>query len=427
MKLSPLTSGGIVVILTIVAAGLSLDRLWPGFFALPGTSGSSLSVSPEPTETPAPTPTPFVFQPDPKLQHLVDQHIATLKTAGVDPTQQSLWLESNQGTIGEYQGKTRFPAASLTKLATTLTALKSWPPDYRFFTRVSTTGTIVNGVLEGDLIIQGGGDPLYIWESGIQLGNQINQLGIQTVTGRLIIQGVFMMNFERDPMIAGNLLRQSLHADLWSGETYQQYQTLPAGTPEPKVTIQGEVVPMNTIPTGSQTLVEQSSLPLVNLLKQMNNYSNNLMAQLFADLLGGAPRLTETVVQAQVPPEEVTFSNGSGLGHENQISGRGTCQILKTIGEVLAPYNLGLSDVMPISQVDPGTLDYRNLPPGVTAKTGTLWDVSTLAGVISTSDRPATQLSPENPLCFAIFNRGENIDLFYTSQENLVTQLKSQL
>lgn len=236
------------------------------------------------------------------------------------------------------------------------------------------------------------------------------------------------MNFERDPAIGGTLLRQALNADLWSGEADQQYQTLPTGTPKPNLTIEGEVVVATDLPVGTQLLIEQPSLTLVQLLKQMNNYSNNIMAQLFADLLGGSSILQEAVVNlAKIPASEVALINGSGLGPENQISARGTCQILRAIGESLAPYQLGLPDIMPVTKVDPGTLEYRYLPPGIAAKTGTLWNVSTLAGLISPNDRPATSLDQPQTLCFAILNRGSGIDFFYTSQENLVTELKTQL
>lgn len=429
MKSSPLSYGGIFVIFTIAVVLLYLDR-FPRRFSPPPSGSASVQSSEtnlKVLESP-PSPTPTPLRPDPQLQAIVDAHIAKLKNAGFDPSQQAVWVESSEGTVGEYQGRTRLPAASLTKLATTLAALNSWPADYKFYTRIVSQGTIENGVLQGDLIVQGGADPFYVWESGIQLGNALNQLGIKTVKGNLVIQGIFVMNFERDPAIGGTLLRQALNADLWSGEADQQYQTLPTGTPKPNLTIEGEVVVATDLPVGTQLLIEQPSLTLVQLLKQMNNYSNNIMAQLFADLLGGSSILQEAVVNlAKIPASEVALINGSGLGPENQISARGTCQILRAIGESLAPYQLGLPDIMPVTKVDPGTLEYRYLPPGIAAKTGTLWNVSTLAGVISPNDRPATSLDQPQTLCFAILNRGSGIDFFYTSQENLVTELKTQL
>jgi hypothetical protein len=84
---------------------------------------------------------------------------------------------------------------------------------------------------------------------------------------------------------------------------------------------------------------------------------------------------------------------------------------------------------MPISQRDPGTLADRIFPPGMVAKTGTLWDVSTLGGLINAEDQPLGQLekAPHNGICFAILNRGEDLDFFYTSQEEFVAQIKAYL
>jgi len=428
MKQSHLSSLGIGVLCAVTAFLWSFDRFPQQFL---GQETPQVESRPISQNTPTPSPTPTPLQSDPRLQAIVDKQVADLKAAGFDPTQQGVWIESNRGTFAAFQGDRPLAVASVTKLATTLAALQTWSPDYRFYTRVFTQGPIANGTLNGDLIVQGGADPLYVWESAILLGNQLNQLGIQKVTGRLIIQGRFVMNFERDPALAGEFFRQALNVDLWPGEALHEYETnLPPNTPQPRITIAGETIvsAANTPPPGANLLVEQPSLPLIQLLKQMNNYSNNVMAQLLADLLGGAKTLKDSVVQvAQVPPNEVNFSNGSGLGHENQISPQGACQVIKAIDHNLVPQGFSVSDIMPIFQRDPGTLSHRQLPPGVTAKTGTLWDVSTLAGVIAAVDQPVATFDQGNTLCFAILNRGANIDFFYQFQEQFVGELKGYL
>jgi serine-type D-Ala-D-Ala carboxypeptidase/endopeptidase (penicillin-binding protein 4) len=50
-------------------------------------------------------------------------------------------------------------SASLMKLVTTATALENLGPQFRFSTHFATDGTIENGILKGNLIIEGGGDP----------------------------------------------------------------------------------------------------------------------------------------------------------------------------------------------------------------------------------------------------------------------------
>src|SRR5919201_1635078 len=52
-----------------------------------------------------------------------------------------------------------FTPASTTKLLTEGTALALLGADYRFHTRVYRTGPVINGVLNGDLILVASGDP----------------------------------------------------------------------------------------------------------------------------------------------------------------------------------------------------------------------------------------------------------------------------
>jgi len=55
--------------------------------------------------------------------------------------------------------KKSFMPASNTKLYTTAAALDQLGPDYRYVTEVFVDGPVVNGVLEGNLIVRGSGDP----------------------------------------------------------------------------------------------------------------------------------------------------------------------------------------------------------------------------------------------------------------------------
>jgi len=116
------------------------------------------------------------------------------------------WQDAQWGVlvVSLDQGDTLFsvePSAALApasnlKLLTTAAALRRLGADFRFQTYLLTSGTVSNGVLRGDLVLYGTGDP------GISdrffsrkdevfqlLVGQLEELGITSITGRLIADG----------------------------------------------------------------------------------------------------------------------------------------------------------------------------------------------------------------------------------------------
>ena len=86
----------------------------------------------------------------------------------------------------------------------------AWGPTHAFVTLVDATGPIQDGVLRGDLVVQGGGDPFFVMEDALALRQSLHQLGLRRVTGRLIISGNFFMNFSTNPVLSGKLLKHVL-------------------------------------------------------------------------------------------------------------------------------------------------------------------------------------------------------------------------
>lgn len=353
---------------------------------------------------------------EPATEATIQQYLKELSQKGYTQTNQGIWMQSGHTLLANHQGTTPLPAASLTKVATSLVALKAWGPNYEFVTQVGATGPIRNGVLYGDLVVQGVGDPLFIWEEAISLGNALNTIGITRVQGALVIVGRFAMNYESDPNTAGNLLREGLNSKAWSGEAKTQFGTLPPGTPQPQVEINGAVKLAAAPPAKQTLLVRHRSLPLSQLLRQMNIYSNNEMSDMFATSLGGAGVVAQqAAMAAEVPQAEIQLINGSGLGKENQISPRAACGLFQAVQRYLKPYNLTIADVFPVAGLDVGTLQARHIPTTAIIKTGTLGDVSTLAGVIPTRDR--------GPVWFAIMNQGSDVVGFRVQQDILLKKL----
>jgi D-alanyl-D-alanine carboxypeptidase/D-alanyl-D-alanine-endopeptidase (penicillin-binding protein 4) len=176
----------------------------------PKAQVSAASVNP-------PEPKPLLVapdNPDPKIQAQIEQYLDRLEAQGFPKTNQGIWLQVDGKLLANHQGTVPLPAASVTKIATSLVALQNFGPDRQFETVISATGPIENGVLQGDLVIEGGQDPFFVWEEAIALGNTLKQLGIDRVAGNLAIVGPFYMNFETDPITSGNFLKQGLNRQL---------------------------------------------------------------------------------------------------------------------------------------------------------------------------------------------------------------------
>ena len=347
-------------------------------------------------------------------------YLNQLRYFGWSPDNHSIWLQSGQSVLASHQGKVPLSAASLTKIATTLVALTTWGSDYQFITTVSATGPIVDGVLQGDLIVEGGSNPLFVWEEAIALANHLQtDLGLNQVTGQLIITGPFSMNYEEDPIVAGQLLLQAFNSRSWTAEVAQQYALMPANTPRPTLSINSGVSAMavgQATTLNPQPLVIHGSRPLAQLLRLMNLYSNNFMADLLAAELGGGFALSRQVAALTgIPQSEIQLINGSGLGVENRLSARAAVAMLKAVEARLAAQNLGVADVFPVAGIDVGTLKGRNLPDSTAVKTGTLAAVSALAGVLPTRDRGL--------VWFAIINQAGNLVELRAQQDYFLDDL----
>ncbi len=360
--------------------------------------------------------------PDREAERMMKHYLKQLASEGLSEATQGVWLQSGAKLLATNQGTTPLPAASITKVATTLAALETWGADHQFETLIAATGPIQNGVLQGDLVIQGGGDPLFDWEEAIALGHSLNQIGISRITGNLLIGGNFMMNFEDDRTQSGALLKQALNSKTWDEDAKAEYEQLPNDTPRPTIEIKGAVkVLAGTAPLPKQILLlRHRSLPLTDLIKRMNVHSQNEMSQMLADNLGGVQAtIQKAATAAGVSPAEIRLVNGSGLSLDNRISPRAACAMFAAIDHYIHPRNLTIADLFPVSGWDhQGTLEDRDLPRAAVVKTGTLNEVSALTGVLPTRDRGF--------VWFAIINRGSNISNLRKQQEGFLKALQQQ-
>jgi serine-type D-Ala-D-Ala carboxypeptidase/endopeptidase (penicillin-binding protein 4) len=298
-------------------------------------------------------------------------------------------------------------------VATTLAALQAWGPTHQFVSLVDATGPIQDGVLRGDLVVQGGGDPFFVTEDALVLRQSLQELGLKRVTGKLIISGNFFMNFTTNPTLSGKLLKQVLSPP-------QQYATRKRHrTPAPEsqqLTIAGPVEVVSFCPPTQASLVRHRSLALFKILKRMNVYSNNAMAEMLTAVLGGPqPMVQLAAAAASMPTYNLHLINGSGLGPENQLSARTICSLFAAIHRLVTPAKLTVGDIFPVAGIDRGTIRRRHLPVYTVVKTGTLRHVATLAGVILTQTH--------GPVWFALLNQGGNLWGFRAQQDALLQSL----
>ncbi|MDO8776561.1 MAG: D-alanyl-D-alanine carboxypeptidase/D-alanyl-D-alanine-endopeptidase [Burkholderiaceae bacterium] len=77
--------------------------------------------------------------------------------------------------------------ASVMKLVTTFSALDMLGPDFTWKTSFYTDGSLGKGVLNGDLIIRGGGDPKWVLERIEDNFKTLQIMGVQRITGDIIL------------------------------------------------------------------------------------------------------------------------------------------------------------------------------------------------------------------------------------------------
>lgn len=89
--------------------------------------------------------------------------------------------------------------ASVMKLVTAFAGFERLGPTYTWQTRISTSGTIRHGVLQGDLNIVGGGDPVLSYERIWKLLRRLRALGIDTIGGDIVLDASVLKLPHHDP------------------------------------------------------------------------------------------------------------------------------------------------------------------------------------------------------------------------------------
>jgi serine-type D-Ala-D-Ala carboxypeptidase/endopeptidase (penicillin-binding protein 4) len=92
----------------------------------------------------------------------------------------------------------RSPASTI-KVVTTFASLDLLGPAYVWHTRALVHGAIKNGVLDGDLILQGGGDPYMTLERWWSFAGSLRAKGLQSIRGDIVIDNTAFSPPAEDP------------------------------------------------------------------------------------------------------------------------------------------------------------------------------------------------------------------------------------
>lgn len=369
--------------------------------------------------------------------------------------------------------------ASVMKLVTSFAALSRLGPDYAWTTDVWADGAIEDGVLTGDLVVKGYGDPTLTLERMWLLQRELRARGVRQIHGNLVLDsghfdlpaidparfdaeplalynaapGALVANFNAttlhlkpdgrevlivpDIALPGVTLTSQLELDdtapcngwkdaitpvkpeggrpalLLQGRYPRSCgeQTLSLNLFEPLATfdaifrglwaeaggtLSGATV-AGTAPS-SPPLLRFASEPLAAALVRQNKYSNNLMARNLFLTLGaeayGAPAtpdkgvraVREVLGQQGISTRKLVLENGAGLSRFERVSAGTLNQLLRAAYR--SPSFAEFESSLPIVAAD-GTLKRRfsgsALAGSAHLKTGTLRDVSALAGYVDSA------------------------------------------
>lgn len=89
--------------------------------------------------------------------------------------------------------------ASVTKLVTAAVILREIPIGTRFETRLLSNAPVADGRLNGNLVLQGGGDPSFVSETLWLLVNDLARTGIRAIQGDIVVDDTYFDAERIDP------------------------------------------------------------------------------------------------------------------------------------------------------------------------------------------------------------------------------------
>lgn len=328
----------------------------------------------------------------------------------------------NRGISGDEKKSEKFPLASISKVVTSLWALETLGPDYRFTTKLHVNRVSSNSY---DIHIEGSRDPIFGRNVSYFIISELNQKNIDIKNiETLSFDENFLLDWlsEESPRVAGSTpyysaaqqqidaVRNSLIENFITPISVGDYLELKSRASrigvqmvsKPTISVRKvEFKSKNSFRPNSETItLTYRSAPLRTILKRMNNQSNNYIADHLFWNLGGMKSFNTFVSQKlNLTSDDIEFYLGSGnnadyIYNSNQpIYNKASCEtmikVIFRMENLLSQAGYKLSDVMAVAGIDTTSTvaGYGgNMEGSVTAKTGSVNKAKTLAGTLSTKN-----------------------------------------
>ncbi len=361
----------------------------------PVPGGASTTAAPGPPGSPRPGPARTAAE-------LSERVRAILATAPGSVS--ALVTIDGIGRVVDIDSTTARPPASTLKVLTAGTALLTLGAEHRFVTAVRATGALgSNGVLLGDLVLVGGGDPTLTTADLAGLAAQVAAAGVRTVNGRLAVDDARYDQMSpavgwKPSFLPGEVGRVS--AFLVDGNRRNEadpsvanLQRLRTALSARGVTVGGALV--RSAPNGeSRVVAVRSSQPLADIVVHMLKKSDNTDAEVVLREIGalsGVGSLRNGIDGVERTLDRFGLArpvlhDGSGLSSANRVS----ADLLVSWLTVMAGSKAAdaFRTALPTACVD-GTLKGRmcntSAAGNLRAKTGYINNVVTLAGYATTA------------------------------------------
>jgi len=297
--------------------------------------------------------------------------------------------------------------ASNEKLAVTFAALRELGPDFQIDTEVVGSGTMEGTTWDGDLFLQGHGDPTLSTPGLAQLARLVAANGIDHVSGRVVADESYFdarrtgpgwkpsfYIYECPPLSALAVNRA------WAGTHTSRDPALTAGVAfraalaKAGIAVDGGVV-KGAAPDTGYFLATLDSPPLADILRFMDRESDNYTAELLLKQLGtvdnvqgssasGAVVVRRSLAGAGVPVGGIVIADGSGLSLRDRLTARTLGGILSTAWRdptLRGPF-FGALSVAGVNGTLAGRMRGAPARGNVVGKTGTTNGASALSGYV---------------------------------------------